>query len=106
MALADTPLFLEIEERCGPCGSTAERCKVSVEGRTLTLSLDGKTCEPAAGASCGDTCGRNRVRCAIPPLPEGRYRVQYGDTSGKTDSLDVTSRGDAATVCTLDDAGR
>src|SRR4051812_44822537 len=39
MAMADKPLVLEIEQRCGACGSTGERCTVSLEGRTLTLSL-------------------------------------------------------------------
>lgn len=103
MAMADQPLALEIEERCGPCGSTAERCTVSLEGRTLTLSLDGKTCEPAAGSSCReDHCGKNRVRCNVPPLAEGRYQVRYGDTGGRVDSLDVVVRGDAATACALD----
>ena len=44
MALAGAPLDLEIEERCGACGTTAERCTVSLEGHVLTFSLDGKTC--------------------------------------------------------------
>jgi hypothetical protein len=105
MAMADTPLVLEIEQRCGACGSTGERCTVSLEGRTLTLSLDGRTCEPPVGSSCReDFCGKNRARCQVPPLPEGRYQVRYGDTGGRVDSLDVVVRGDAATVCSLDDA--
>lgn len=105
MAMADQPLVLEIEQRCGACGSTAERCTVSLEGRTLTLSLDGKTCEPPAGSSCGDdSCRKNRARCNVPPLPEGRYQVRYGDTGGRVDSLDAVVRGDAPTACVLDDA--
>jgi len=106
MAKADRPLALEIEQRCGACGSTGERCTVAVEGRTVTLSLDGKTCEPAVGASCAaDFCAKNRARCAIPPLPEGRYQVRYGDTGGRVDSLDVVVRDDAATACALGDGG-
>ena len=31
MAQAGAPLDLEIEERCGACGTTAERCTVSVD---------------------------------------------------------------------------
>lgn len=105
MARADRPLVLEIEQRCGSCGSTGERCTVSLEGRTLTLSLDGKTCEPPAGVSCGeDHCARNRVRCNVPPLPEGRYQVRYADTGGRVDSLDVVAGGDAATACVLERA--
>jgi hypothetical protein len=103
MALADVPLTLEIEERCGACGTTAESCNVVLEGRTLTLSLDGKTCEPPAGTACRDVCGKNRVRCAVPPLAEGRYVVRYGDTSRREDSFDVVLRRDAATSCSLDD---
>lgn len=105
MAMADHPLVLEIEQRCGGCGSTAERCTVALEGRTLTLSLDGKTCEPRAGVTCGDDfCAKNRARCSIPPLPEGRYQVRYGDTGGRVDSLDVVVRSDAATACALEQA--
>ncbi|MBX3191242.1 MAG: hypothetical protein KF819_29865 [Labilithrix sp.] len=103
IAKADAPLVLEIEERCGVCGSTAERCTVTLDGRTVTLSLDGKTCEPPVGAVCPELCGKNRVRCQIPPLLEGRYDIRYNDTSGRTDILDVRVEHDAATRCALDD---
>jgi hypothetical protein len=106
MAMADRVLVLEIEQRCGACGSTAERCSVAVEGRTITLSLDGKTCEPKEGASCAaDYCARNRARCSIPPLGEGRYQVRYGDTGGRVDSLDVVVRDDVPTTCILGEEG-
>ena len=106
MAMADRMLVLEIEQRCGACGSTSERCSVVVEGRTVTLSLDGKTCEPKAGLSCAaDYCAKNRARCSIPPLGEGRYQVRYGDTGGRVDSLDVVVRDDVPTTCILGDAG-
>lgn len=104
MAMADTPLTLEVEERCGACGTTAETCNVSLEGRTLTISLDGKTCEPPAGVACSEACAKNRLRCNVPSLPQGRYIVLYGDPGGRVDSLDVVSRSDAATACSLDDA--
>lgn len=100
IAMADRPLVLEIEERCGACGTTAEQCSVTLEGRTITLSLDGKACEPPAGMACRETCGRNRVQCKIPALPEGRYTVLYGDTSGRVDHFDATS-GDGPTACRL-----
>lgn len=103
MAQADVPLVLEIEERCGACGTTAESCNVVLEGRTITLSMDGKTCEPPAGVACRDVCGKNRVRCTLPPLVEGRYVVRYGDTSRREDSFDVVSGRNAATSCSLDD---
>jgi len=103
MARADEPLVLEIEERCGACGSTVERCGVVVDGRTLTLSLDGKACEPAAGTHCPETCAKNRIRCQVPPLPEGKYEVRYGDTSGRLDVLEVAPSPGAATTCALDD---
>jgi hypothetical protein len=103
MARAGAPLELEIEERCGACGTTADRCTVSLEGRTLTLSLDGRTCEPPPGVSCREVCARNRVRCKVPALAEGRYMVRYGDPGGRVDSLDVVLRRDAATSCSLED---
>lgn len=103
MARAGAPLELEIEERCGACGTTADACTVSLEGRTLTLSLDGRACEPRAGSSCHESCARNRVRCKVPPLAEGRYTVRYGDPGGRVDSLDVVLRRDAATTCSLED---
>ena len=106
-AMADRVLVLEIEQRCGACGSTAERCTVAVEGRTVTLSLDGKTCEPKVGVSCAaDYCAKNRARCSIPPLGEGRYQVRYSDTGGRVDSLDVVVRDDVPTTCTLGEEGK
>ena len=106
MAMADAPLVFDIEERCGPCGATGERCAVSVEGKTVTLSLDGKTCEPLAGTSCSDVCGKNRVHCNVPALPEGRYQVRYADTGGRVDTIDIVSGRNAATTCSLDDSAR
>ena len=103
MAMAETPLVLEVEERCGACGTTAEKCSVSVEGRTITISLDGKACEPPVGVACREACAKNRVRCKVPPLLEGRYVVRYADPGGRVDSLDVVSRRDAATACSLED---
>lgn len=104
-AMADTPLVLEVEEQCGVCGTTAERCSVTLEGRTLTLSLDGKTCEPPPGVACRESCARKRVRCRVPALPEGRYVVRYGDLGGRVDSLDVVASRDAPTACMLEDSG-
>ena len=104
MVRAGSPLVLEVEARCGACGTTAESCTVSLEGRTITLSLDGKTCEPPAGVACSEACARNRVRCKVPPLDEGRYVVRYADTGGRVDSFDVISSRDAATACSLDEA--
>jgi hypothetical protein len=103
MAMAGVPLVLEIEERCGACGTTAEKCSVSVEAHTVTLSLDGKTCEPPAGVACSEACGKNRVRCKLPALLEGRYEIRYGDTSRNVDHLDVVRDHDATRACTLDD---
>ena len=106
MARAGKPLVLEIEERCGVCGTTAERCTVSVEGHVIAISLDGKTCEPPAGVGCSEVCGKNRVRCKVPALEEGRYEVHYGDTSRRVDTFDVVMREDAMTACTLEEAAR
>lgn len=103
MARAGAPLVLEIEERCGACGTTADTCTVSLEGRVINLSLDGKTCEPPAGVACHETCAKHRVLCNVPALEEGRYMVRYGDPVGRVDSFDVVLRRDAATACTLDD---
>ena len=102
-AKADVPLVLEIEERCGACGSTVERCSVTVEGRTVTLSLDGRACEPAVGTQCPEACGKGRIKCNVPPLTEGRYEVRYGDTSGRVDVFDVSQEPDSRTSCALDD---
>jgi hypothetical protein len=105
MAMSGAPLVLEIEERCGGCGTTAERCTVSVEGRVVNLSLDGKTCELPVGEACQETCVKRRVQCQVPPLEEGRYLVRYGDPAGRVDSLDVVPSREASTGCTLDDSG-
>lgn len=105
VARAGEPLVLEVEERCGAC-STVERCTVLVDGRTVTLSLDGKACEPPPGASCPEACGKSRIRCEVPPLLEGKYSIRYGDTSGRVDVLEVSEAPDAATTCVLDETSR
>ncbi len=104
IARADAPLVVEIEERCGACGSTAERCTVSIEGRSITLSLDGKACEPAQGAQCTEACAKSRIRCSIPALSEGKYRIQYADASGRLDYVELVQDPTATTSCTLEDA--
>lgn len=105
VARAGEPLVLEVEERCGAC-STVERCTVDVDGRTVTLSLDGRACEPPPGASCPEACGKSRIRCQVPPLLEGKYTIRYGDTSGRVDVLEVAETPDAATTCVLDETSR
>lgn len=101
VARADEPLVLEMEGRCGACGTTIDACDVAVDGRVVTISLDGKACEPAAGLACSDTCAKRRVRCEIPPLTAARYQVRYGDTSGRVDILEVADVAGAATACVL-----
>lgn len=90
---------LELEERCGSCATTVERCAVRVEGKEITLSLDGRSCNPRE--ACADVCTKRRVACEIPPLPGGRYALRYADGSGRVDVLEVAAGG--AVRCALDD---
>lgn len=94
-------LTLEISESCGACGTTAERCTVTVDEKNVTLSLDGRVCEPPPGAQCADACARRRVVCRIPPLQSGRYLLRWGDMSGRVDTLDVTTDPTAPSSCSL-----
>ena len=103
MARADAPLVLEIEERCGACGSTADKCTVTVDGKSVTLSLDGKACEPLEGMPCAESCSKRRIKCEIPALSEGKYNVRYGDAAGEAETITVVQQPDAVTACLLDD---
>lgn len=95
----NVPLVLELEERCGSCATTVERCSVTVDGRDVTLSLDGRSC-PAPSGSCADVCTKRRVACRLPALPAGRYAVRYADGTGRVDVLEIAAGG--ATQCALD----
>lgn len=97
----NAPIALEIAESCGACGTTADRCTVTVEQKDVTLSLDGKVCEPPPGVSCSQECARRRVVCRIPPLLAGRYVLRWGDMSGRVDTLDVTTDPAAPSSCAL-----
>ncbi|MBS2013646.1 MAG: hypothetical protein JST00_12200 [Deltaproteobacteria bacterium] len=106
MARANAPLALEIEERCGACGSTAETCTVTVDGKSVVLSLDGKACEPKEGTQCTESCSKRRIRCQVPPLSAGKYNVRYGDAAGEVETVTVVDQPDATTTCILDDAAK
>ncbi len=103
LARADAPLVMELEERCGSCGSTAEKCTVTVDGKSVVLSLDGRACEPKEGTQCTESCSKHRIRCQIPPLSEGKYNVRWGDASGEFETLTVVQQPEATTSCILDD---
>lgn len=98
-ARENAALVLEVEERCGSCSTSVEKCTVTVDGRDITLSLDGKTCHVSGG--CADVCTKRRVACRIPALGGGRYTLRHGDGSGRVDVLEVAAGG--ATQCALDD---
>lgn len=98
-ARENSPLVLEVEERCGTCSTSVEKCTVSVEGRDITLSLDGRSCH--VSSSCADVCIKRRIACRVPALGGGRYTLRYADGSGRMDVLEVGAGG--APSCTLDD---
>jgi len=91
VARESTPLALDIEAACGSCGTQVDRCSVAIDAHDVTLSLDGKTC--VASTTCSEPCGKRRVTCTIPRLEPGRYRVHWGDSSGRIDTLEVTAGG-------------
>ena len=90
-------LALDVAGSSGGCGTSVDRCTVRVDGRTITLSLDGRTC--TAEATC--TPSQPRVACVIPALEAGKYVVRYEDGSGRTSVLDVVPDASAATSCRL-----
>jgi hypothetical protein len=98
-------LMLEAAGTCAGCGTVPERCTVSVDGRTVTLSLDGRTCgDDATGAraeAANATCACPKLTCAIPPLEAGRYAVRFEDGSDRTNVLEVVPDATAATACSL-----
>lgn len=95
-ASENQPLALEAEEKCGTCSSSLEKCTVTVEGKDVTLSLDGKSCH---NQSCGETCAKRRAICRVPALPAGRYNIRYADAEGRVEHLEVGPGGTAK--CTL-----
>ncbi len=98
-ARENTALVLEVEERCGSCATTVDRCTVTVEGRDVILSLDGKSCQRSS--ACAEVCTKRRVACRVPALGGGRYTLRYGDGSGRVAVLEVAAGG--AAQCALDD---
>ncbi len=99
MARESIPLTLEIEGACGSCGTRVEHCRVTVDAHDVTLSLDGKSC--VASSTCAEPCGHRRVTCTLPRLDSGRYRVHWGDASGRVDTLEV-SAGNGDSRCSFD----
>lgn len=83
------PLVLEAVAACGACGAQAEVCTVTRDGRTLTLSLDGRNCTPPQGTACTSSCTHRKLACNLPALEAGRYVLRWNDASGRVDSLDV-----------------
>lgn len=94
-----TPIALEVEQRCASCSASIERCTVSVEGRDVTLSLDGRSC--TVDRACSEACTNRRAVCRLPALALGRYTLRYADRSGRVDVLEVAAGG--AERCALDD---
>lgn len=100
VANENVPLALEVEERCGTCSSSVERCTVTVEGKDVTVSLDGQSCHRTD--PCPETCSKRRAVCRVPALPAGRYNIRHADAEGRVEHLEVGPGG--ATKCTLDGA--
>lgn len=100
VASENVALSFEVEEKCGTCSASIERCTVTVSGKDVTLSLDGKSCQNAG--PCPETCAKRRAVCRIPALPGGRYNIRYADAEGRVDHLEVGPGGGAK--CTLDGA--
>lgn len=101
LAAENAPLALEVEERCGTCSSSVERCAVTVSGKDITLSLDGQSC--AVHRECAEPCSKRRAVCHLPALPAGRYSIRYADAEGRVDPLEVGAGG--VTKCSLEGGG-
>jgi hypothetical protein len=99
LASENVPLALEAEEKCGTCSSSIEKCSVTVEGKDVTLSLDGKSCHDAA--PCPEACAKRRAVCRLPALPAGRYNIRRADAEGHVEHLEVGAGG--AVQCLLDE---
>ena len=96
VAAENVPLAFEVEERCGTCSSSIEKCTVEVVGRDVTLSLDGKSCHNRG--PCTETCAKRRAVCHLPALPAGRYNIRYADAEGRVEHLEVGPGGESKCV--------
>lgn len=101
-AKESAPLAFEAEAPCGACGAEVDRCTASIEAHDITLSLDGRSCQAAPGATCANPCGKRRVTCRLPALGPGRYTVRWADGSGHVDVLDVGMNDGATATCAFD----
>lgn len=97
-AAENVALALEVEEKCGTCSSSVERCTVTVDGKDVTLSLDGQSCH--TDKPCPEMCSKRRAFCRLPALPAGRYNIRYADAEGRVEHLEVGAGG--ARECKLD----
>jgi hypothetical protein len=93
VASENVPLALEVEEKCGTCSSSIEKCSITVEGKDITVSLDGKSCH--GQGPCPETCAKRHAICRIPALPAGRYNIRYADAEGRVEHLEVGPGGTA-----------
>jgi hypothetical protein len=96
LAAENVPLTFEVEEKCGTCSSSIEKCTVEVAGKDVTLSLDGKSCHVTG--PCTETCTKRRAVCRIPELPAGRYNVRYADAEGRVEHVEVGPGGSAKCI--------
>jgi hypothetical protein len=101
LAAENVALAFEVEERCGTCSSSVEKCSVTVDGKDLTFSLDGQSCHQPG--PCPEVCSKRRAFCRLPALPAGRYNVRYADAEGRVEHLEVGAGG--ARECKLDHEG-
>jgi hypothetical protein len=80
---AGVPLRIYAEDNgcyAGSCQglTTTKSCTGTVEGRTITLKFEVRSCyesSPDKGLTCGSDCRPLGVECSVPSLGPGTYRV-------------------------------
>ncbi|UJR85501.1 hypothetical protein [Sandaracinus amylolyticus] len=94
-----TPVVIDLVARGGdPCGGSefVERCRAEVVDGRIVLRAESA---PARIAGCLTELGDRVARCALPPLPVGRYEVV--DDLGRTlGAITIGAEGRGGRACT------
>ncbi len=82
-APAGQALTLMARENCGGCGTSVDRCEVTVSGNQIQLALSGESCSMPPGTACTLECRIGTYSCPVPALAAGQYTVKGGTAANQ-----------------------
>ena len=100
----DIGAVIELRELCGKGCSGAPSCRALFTNGRVALDVQQEVCSDTQTSSCIDLgCQTRLMRCALPPLPAGRYTMTV--PGGVTRLLTVAPGGQASCLFPNADGG-